>query len=148
MKFRQQCCILRPKLGLATSHSVCQSGKLLLGLASTVMLGSKSRGTHDHMLLSQTRDPAPPNLEGHVPVFISLSDKVAGPVIPPGTGFPFRRLLVGPWIIKSRPDCKEPFLGAIQHQPLINRTHHSLQCNTCVRYYSAGCADHRTVAFA
>jgi hypothetical protein len=36
---------------------------------------SESRGTRDHILLSQTRDS--PNLEGQVPVFI-----------PPGTGFP------------------------------------------------------------
>jgi hypothetical protein len=36
------------------------SGKLLLGLASTVILGSDSRGTHDHILLShgsETRGP-------------------------------------------------------------------------------------------
>jgi hypothetical protein len=33
----------------------------------------------------------PPNLEGHVPVFIS--PLTGGPVIPPGTGFPSCRLL-------------------------------------------------------
>jgi hypothetical protein len=37
------------------------------GLASAVILGSESRGTHDHILLSQIRDS--PNLEGQVPVF-------------------------------------------------------------------------------
>jgi hypothetical protein len=43
--------------------------QLLLGRASAVILRSDSRGTHDHILLSQIRDSS--NLEGHVPVFIS-----------------------------------------------------------------------------
>jgi hypothetical protein len=43
--------------------------QLLLVLASVVILGSGSRGTHDHILLSQIRDS--PNLEGQVPIFIS-----------------------------------------------------------------------------
>jgi hypothetical protein len=52
--------------------------QLLLVLASAVILRSESRGTHDHILLSQIRDS--PNLEGPY-------------LYPPGTGFPFRRLL-------------------------------------------------------
>jgi hypothetical protein len=48
---------------------------LLLGLDRAFILMSESRGTHDHILLSQIRDS--PNLEGQVPVFIS-----------PGTGWP------------------------------------------------------------
>jgi hypothetical protein len=44
-------------------------------MASTVILGYKSRWTHDHNLLSQIRDS--PNLEGQVPVFISPTNKVA-----------------------------------------------------------------------
>jgi hypothetical protein len=43
--------------------------QLLLVLASKVILRSESRGTHDHILLSQIRDS--PNPEGQVPVFIS-----------------------------------------------------------------------------
>jgi hypothetical protein len=43
---------------------------LVLAFASAVFLESESRGTHDHILLSQIRDS--PNLEGQVPVFISL----------------------------------------------------------------------------
>jgi hypothetical protein len=43
--------------------------QLLLVLASAVILGSESRGTHVHILLSQFRDS--PNLEDQVPVFIS-----------------------------------------------------------------------------
>jgi hypothetical protein len=43
--------------------------QLLLALASAVILRSDSRGTHNHILLSQIRDYR--NLEGHVPVFIS-----------------------------------------------------------------------------
>jgi hypothetical protein len=58
---------------------ICRS-QLLLVLASAVVLGSESCGTHDHILLSQIRDS--PNLEGQAPIFIS-----------PGTRFPFRRLL-------------------------------------------------------
>jgi hypothetical protein len=42
---------------------------------SAVILGSGSRGTHDHILLSQIRDS--PNLEGQVPVFISPRNRVA-----------------------------------------------------------------------
>jgi hypothetical protein len=45
------------------------------GLASAVILKSDSRGTHDHILLSQIRDSL--NLEGQVPVFISPRSKVA-----------------------------------------------------------------------
>jgi hypothetical protein len=43
--------------------------QLLLALASTVILGSESRGTHDHILLPQIRDSS--NQEGQVPMFIS-----------------------------------------------------------------------------
>jgi hypothetical protein len=48
--------------------------ELLLALASVVILGPESRGTHDHISLSQSRDS--PNLEGQVPVFISPSHRV------------------------------------------------------------------------
>jgi hypothetical protein len=49
--------------------------QLLLALASGVILRSKSRGTSDHILLTQIRDSS--NLEGQVPVFISPSYRVA-----------------------------------------------------------------------
>jgi hypothetical protein len=39
------------------------------------ILGSESRGTHDHILLSQIRDS--PNVEDQVPVFISPRNRVA-----------------------------------------------------------------------
>jgi hypothetical protein len=48
---------------------------MLLVLASAVILGSESLGTHDHILLSQIRGS--PNLEGQVPVFISPRNRVA-----------------------------------------------------------------------
>jgi hypothetical protein len=48
---------------------------LLLALAYTVIMGSESRGTEDHILLSQIRDS--PNLEGQVPIFISTRKRVA-----------------------------------------------------------------------
>jgi hypothetical protein len=63
---------------------------LLLVLASTVPLGSDSDATQDHILLSQfLRLPKPggPDLSIYIP------QEQGGPDIPPGTGFPFRRLL-------------------------------------------------------
>jgi hypothetical protein len=48
--------------------------QLLLVLASAVILGSESRGTYDHILLSQIRDF--PNLEDQVPVFVSSRNRV------------------------------------------------------------------------
>jgi hypothetical protein len=48
---------------------------MLLVLASVVTFRSESRGTHDHILLSQS--PNSPNLEGQVPVFISPRNREA-----------------------------------------------------------------------
>jgi hypothetical protein len=56
-----------------TKGWVCRL-QLLLVLASAVILGFESRGTHDHILRSQIRDL--PNLEGQVPVFISPRNRV------------------------------------------------------------------------
>jgi hypothetical protein len=49
--------------------------QLLLVLARAVILRSESRGTRDHILLSQIL--VSPNLEGQFPVFISLRKTVA-----------------------------------------------------------------------
>jgi hypothetical protein len=57
-----------------TRGRVCRL-QLLLVLASAVILGSESRGTRDHILLSRIWDS--PNLEGQVPVFISPRNRVA-----------------------------------------------------------------------
>jgi hypothetical protein len=38
--------------GFSGSVPVCLSGKLMLALTSTVILGSESCGTHDHIFLS------------------------------------------------------------------------------------------------
>jgi hypothetical protein len=57
-----------------TRRRVCRL-QLLLALASAFILRSESRGTHDHILLSQIRDS--PTLEGQVPVFTSLRNRVA-----------------------------------------------------------------------
>jgi hypothetical protein len=48
--------------------------ELFLGLPRAVTLRSKSRRTHDHILLSRLRLP---NLEGQVPVYISPRNRVA-----------------------------------------------------------------------
>jgi hypothetical protein len=63
--------------------------QLLLGLARAVTLGSKSRRTRDHILLSHLRlsQPGGPGSRIYIP------REQGGPVIPPGTGFTFRRLL-------------------------------------------------------
>jgi hypothetical protein len=63
---------------------------LLLGLASAVPLVSESSGTQDRILLSQVLrvpEPGRPGLRLYIP------QEEGGPVIPPGTVFPFRRLL-------------------------------------------------------
>jgi hypothetical protein len=60
-------------------------------MSFTIAAGPRQRSrSQDQLLLSQIRQS--PNLEDQVPVFISPQEK-GGPVIPPGTGFPFRRLL-------------------------------------------------------
>jgi hypothetical protein len=48
---------------------------LLLDLANEVILGSESRWTNDHILLSQIRDH--PHLEGQVPIIVSARNRVA-----------------------------------------------------------------------
>jgi hypothetical protein len=63
--------------------------QLLLDLARAVTLGSKSRRTHDHILLSHLRPPQP----GGPGSRIYIPQEQGGPVIPPSTGFPFCRLL-------------------------------------------------------
>jgi hypothetical protein len=64
--------------------------QLLLELASAVPLGSGLRGTQDHILLSQFLGLPQPGGPGPR---IYIPQEQGGPVIPPGTGFPFRRLL-------------------------------------------------------
>jgi hypothetical protein len=57
-----------------TRQQVCRL-QLLLALASAVIFGSESRGTHDRILLSQIRDF--PNTDGKVPEFIATRNRVA-----------------------------------------------------------------------
>jgi hypothetical protein len=63
--------------------------QLLLGLARAVSLWSKSRRTHDPILLFHMRLPQPwgPSPRTYIP------QERGGPVIPSGIGFTFRRLL-------------------------------------------------------
>jgi hypothetical protein len=63
--------------------------QLLLGLARAITLGSKSRRTDGHILVSHLRLPRP----GRPGLRIYIPQEQGGPVIPPDTGFPFRRLL-------------------------------------------------------
>jgi hypothetical protein len=72
-----------------TREQICNL-LLLLVLASAVPLGSDSRGTQDHILPSQfLRFPQP----GGSGPRIYIPQELGGPVIPPGTGIPFCRLL-------------------------------------------------------
>jgi hypothetical protein len=57
-----------------TREGVCRL-QLLLVFASAIIFASDSSGTHDHILLTQIRDP--PNVDGQVPVFISSKSRVA-----------------------------------------------------------------------
>jgi hypothetical protein len=59
---------------LSDKGRICRL-QLLLVLASAVILGSKSLGTHANILPSHIRDSS--NVQGQVPVFISPSDRVA-----------------------------------------------------------------------
>jgi hypothetical protein len=73
--FQQNTCSNSPYVTSSmTRGGVCLL-QLLLGLAKAVILRSESRGTHDHILLSQIRDT--PNLEGQVLLFISPRNRVA-----------------------------------------------------------------------
>jgi hypothetical protein len=63
--------------------------QLLLGLARAVTLGSKSHRTHGHILLSHLRLHQPGGPGSH----IYIPQEQGGPVIPPGTGFPFCHVL-------------------------------------------------------
>jgi hypothetical protein len=80
------CYFVSPSL---TRGRVCNL-LLFLVLASTFTLGSDSHGTQYHILLSQLlRLPQP----GGPGPRIYIPQEQGGPVIPPSTGFPFRRLL-------------------------------------------------------
>jgi hypothetical protein len=89
ISFRQLriCYFVAPSL---TRGRVCNLlVQLLLGLARAVTLGSKFRRTHGHILLSHLSLPQP----GGPGSRIYIPQEQGGPVIPPGTGFPFCRLL-------------------------------------------------------
>jgi hypothetical protein len=67
--FQLNTCGYSPYVTSSLTRGWARRLKLLLAIASAVILGFEFRGTHDHILLFQIRDS--PNLEGQVPVFIS-----------------------------------------------------------------------------
>jgi hypothetical protein len=77
----QMCYFVAPSL---TRGRVCNL-LLLLVLASAVPLGTESRRTHGHILLPHLRLPQP-RRPGPC---IYIPQEQGGPVIPPGTVFPF-----------------------------------------------------------
>jgi hypothetical protein len=80
-------------VGLSDERTVCHL-RLLLDLASSVILWSKCRGNHDHIILSQIRDS--PNLRAKSPYL--YPPESGWPTYATGTGFPFRLLLRFPGI--------------------------------------------------
>jgi hypothetical protein len=68
------CCHISYVTPSLTRGLVC-NWQLLLSLTSAIILGSESRVTQDHILLSHIRDSL--NLEGQVPVFIFPPNRVA-----------------------------------------------------------------------
>jgi hypothetical protein len=73
--FQQNTCDHSPYVTSSLTRGwVCRL-QLLQSLASALLFMSESRGTHDHILLFQTRDS--PKLEGQVPVFLSPKNGVA-----------------------------------------------------------------------
>jgi hypothetical protein len=87
--FQLNTCSYSPHITSSLMRGWVYHLQLLLVLASSVILRSESRWTHDHILLPQIRDS--PNLEGQVPVFISPG--TGWPGYTPDTGFSFRCLL-------------------------------------------------------
>jgi hypothetical protein len=73
---------------------------VLLWWVYFVMLRPESRGTHDHIWLSQIRDS--PNLKGQVPVFISLRNRVAR-LYPQALGSRFAPFRQAPIVFKVTP---------------------------------------------
>jgi hypothetical protein len=71
-----------------TRGPVC-SFHLWLDIARAVFLGSEPYGTHEHTSLSLFLKLPQPGGPGSCTYF---HQEQGGPVIPPGTGFPFRRL--------------------------------------------------------
>jgi hypothetical protein len=93
---------------------------LLLGLTSAVALVSESRGTQDHILLSQVlRFPQP---GGPGPRIYILQGQ-GGPVIPPGIGSPFCRLLrlIGLWWRYSNPSSHRHYSWMMRFQIFLLR---------------------------
>jgi hypothetical protein len=70
--------------------------QLLLGLASTVILGFESHRIYDHISLSRIWDSTSLEVQARY---------LYPPVIPPGTGFPFRRLLPPAGLLSSYSPC-------------------------------------------
>jgi hypothetical protein len=75
---------------LSEERTICPL-QLLLALASPVILQSEFRGTHGHILLSDSRLSLPGGPEPHIYMYASPRNRVAQFI--PGTGFPLRRLL-------------------------------------------------------
>jgi hypothetical protein len=84
--FQLNICGYRPYVTSSLTRGWVCHLKLLLVLASAVILRSESRGTHDHSLLSQIRES--PNLEDQAPVFISPRNRV-GRLCPQALGYLF-----------------------------------------------------------
>jgi hypothetical protein len=73
--FQLNACGYSPYVTFPLKRGWVYRSQLLLILASAGILRSESRGTRDHILVSQVRDS--PNLESQVPLFIYPMNRVA-----------------------------------------------------------------------
>jgi hypothetical protein len=88
--------------------------QLVLALARAIILRPESRGTRDHILMSQIRDFPQPGGPGPR---IYIPQEQGDPVIPPGTGFPFRylQLAVLRWRYSNPPPHGLELLDCFMH---------------------------------
>jgi hypothetical protein len=96
-----------------------------------VTLGSKFRRTYGHILLSHLRLPQPvgPGPRIYIP------QEQGGPVIPPGTGFPFCRLLrfAGLWWRYSNPPPHgfiDLFKVKVTLRPTVHKSYSTVESST------------------
>jgi hypothetical protein len=122
--FRQLrvCYFVAPSL---TRGRVCNL-LLLLALASAVSLESESRGTQDHISLSQfLRLP-----QGVCPgprIYIPLEQD--GPVIPPGSGFPFVASYGSQTPLRWRHSMPPPHMGKTWVENSV-----TFMCSSCSHF--------------
>jgi hypothetical protein len=134
--FQQNTCRYSPYVTTCLTRGwVCRL-QLLLVLASTVILRSESRGTHDHILLSQIQTP--PTWRPGPRIYIPQEQD--GPIVPPDS---FSFLFVASYDSQGYRGGLRPRLHTPTHSPIdpalkhfdmdrVENTVPLLQRNCCV----------------